>query len=241
MKLKEEIIGACLKCGRTGYVGQEICECMLKFRAYNRLVNHGFKQSLLDIVSDPTYAGPLYENGKFFVDYFLANLDEVESKGLSLYIFSRERGRGKTTLAHALCYQLALSFAHTAKYRRESSLSFGFERSNELLRSFNTDPLYHSTYYVLDDLGNEDRSGWRKELGTSVLQEVLPYRRENKLSTIITSNYAPNDLSNFYSGMLDSLLEIGPDGTMGGLMYRQVELGGGTDLRMEGSVWPVED
>lgn len=239
MTLRDEIVGACEKCGRTGYIGSETCECLLKLRAYNRLLDRGFRKRLLDISSNHNYQFPEFESGKNFVDYYLDNPLEVELKGLSLYIFSKERGRGKTTLAHHLMWRIAALFSETSNYRREDSLSFGFERSRNVLGGKHL--FGFSTFYVLDDLGSEDRSSqWKKELVISDLQELMHYRRDKHLSTIITSNYHPSDLSNIYDGVLDSLLEIRSDGSVGGALVRQVELGGGEDYRLleDASEWP---
>jgi len=238
VSLKDEIVGNCEKCGRTGYIGSEICECFLKFRSYNRLIDKGFSRNSLDISSSVDYTFPHFESGRGFVDYFLENPAEVESKGLTLYIFSNERGRGKTTLSHYIMWKMALAYSHTKNYRRENSLSFGFNRSRDVLGGERKFVL--PTFYVLDDLGSEGRSPqWKKELVISDLQELMHKRRDFNLPTIITSNYHPSSLSNIYDGVLDSLLEIKSDGNIGGSLIRQVELGGGEDFRfINNNGWP---
>jgi DNA replication protein DnaC len=191
----------------------------------------GFKKDMLDLVASSSYPGPVYESGVEFVNYYLANVQEVEDRGLSLYIFSRERGRGKTTLAHSIMYRIARLFSPTNKYRRGGDFSFDFERANELvLGPKGESPGYSSTFYVLDDLGNENKTGYLKGDGISELQEVLHTRRGKP--TIITSNYNPQELSNLYAGLLDSLLEISSDGVVHGSLFRQIELGGPEDLRL---------
>ena len=241
MGLKDEIVGICEKCGKTGYVGSEICECLLKFRAYNRLLDKGFHKRLLDKASDPNFKFPVFESGRGFVEYYLSDFAKVEQEGFMLYISSRERGRGKTTLAHYIMWKAAHLYSRTENYRREDSLSFGFERAKKVLGDEKGPE--HTTFYVLDDLGSETRTpAWKKELVISDLQELLHYRRDKHLPTVITSNYHPSDLSNIYEGVLDSLLEIRPDGTIGGRLIRQVELGGDEDYRLleEDSEWPTD-
>jgi len=242
MGLKDEIVGVCEKCGRTGYVDHEICECLLKFRAYNRLMGSGFHKKLLDKVSSLDFKFPKFESGKGFVEYYLSDLAKVEAEGFMLYIFSNERGRGKTTLAHYIMWKVAYSYSRTENYRREDSLSFGFERAKTVLG--NEKGPEHTTFYVLDDLGSETRTpAWKKELVLSDLQELLHYRRDKHLPTVITSNYPPLGLSKIYNGALDSLLEIKSDGTIGGSLIRQVELGGDEDYRLleEDSEWPTDE
>jgi hypothetical protein len=212
---------------------------MLKFRSYNRLIGNGFSKKLLDIVSSEHYQLPVFESGNDYVQYYITHPEEVESGGFILYIFSTERGKGKTTLAHYLMWRTAMRFSSTENYRRERSLSFGFNRSREILGNEGAPPL--PTFQVLDDLGSEPRIPlWKKELVISDLQELLHYRRDKHLPTVITSNYHPSNLSNLYDGVVDSLLEIRPDGLIGGSLARQVELGGGEDLRLlDTSGWPV--
>jgi len=238
MDLKTEILASCGKCGHTGVVNNELCDCIFRFRALNRMVDTGFNLSTLRLVSGK-YRIPEIVSGGEYLDYYQSNQEDVESKGLSLYIFSREKGRGKTTLAHRLIYQTARYFAITSRYRR--SRNYGFERSDRFLADRDAE-LWKSTFYVLDDLGAEDGSAsWTRKKAVASFQELFHYRRDNKLSTIITSNYHPSDLSSLYDGVLDSLLEIAPDGKIGGVVFRQVEIGGGEDLRLseEASEWPL--
>jgi len=238
MTLKDDIIDSCNLCNRTGVYEGRVCPCILKFRAFNRLIFGGFNLNNLYLVSD-FYEIPFVLSGSECIDLYMNSPALIENEGLSLYIFSREKGRGKTTLAHSLLYNIACYFMRTDHYDRNRD--WCFERVDKFLENakFSEDN-WKSTYYVLDDLGSEDRSApWKFDLFLSSLQQLLHYRRDNKLPTIITSNYHPSDISSIYNGLVDSLLEIGPDGNIGGKLYRQVELGGGEDLRLSDSSWPV--
>ena len=153
-------------------------------------------------------------------------------------MYSKERGRGKTTLAHYLAYKIAEATRPLDKYQRD--LDFGFDHIEDFCKTEN----WKSRVYVLDDLGNENRSAsWKKEEFSSNLQKCLHYRRDRKLVTLITSNYAPSNLSSLYEGVIDSLLEVNPMGIIGGIVFRQVEVVGGEDLRtvQEFSRWPELD
>jgi DNA replication protein DnaC len=165
----------------------------------------------------------------------MENIDFVLSKGLGLYMYSKERGRGKTTLAHYLVYKIAEHTRPLDKYVRD--LDFGFDHIEDFCKNDN----WKSRVYVLDDLGNENRSAsWKKEEFVSNLQKCLHYRRDRGLVTFITSNYAPSNLSTLYEGVIDSLLEVNPSGIISGTVFRQVEVVGGEDLRtvQEFSRWP---
>jgi len=238
MDLKTELLSECDRCGHTGVIGTELCECSYRFRALNRMVYTGFNLKTSKLVSGD-YHIPEIESGEEYLDYYLDNPEAVEKSGLGLYLYSREKGRGKTTLAHRLVFQVARYFAHTSRYKRDRN--YAFERTDRFLADKDSG-LWKSSFYVLDDLGAEDGSAsWTRKKALSAFQELLHFRRDNQLPTIITSNYEPSDLSRLYDGVLDSLLEISPDGYLGGVMFRQVEIGGGEDFRLskEESAWPL--
>ena len=241
--LKSSIIGSCELCGKTGFLPDNSpCKCLLKFRAFNRLILGGFTMKSLELVSSDFYELPIIESGEEFLDYYSINFDEIENRGLSLYIHSRERGRGKTTLTHYLVYKAALYFSHKDKYSTSRDYTFiNIEDLLEFDKNGKAD-YWKSTWLVIDDLGNENRSAvWKKENVSSLMQKLMHYRRDRNLPTLITSNYKPDNLSVLYSGDLDSLLEIGPDGSIRGMVFREVEVGGGEDFRQvtDFTSWPV--
>lgn len=246
MSLRDEIVGTCQICQGVGtYKNSDedyvLCSCAIKFRAYNRLLDSGFCASTLDFVTDVGYHFPRFESGENFISYWVENPVEVLSKGLSLFMYSSERGRGKTTLAHYLVYALAKHFQQTENYSRDRT--YGFETAQELQLNFEESELWKSTVYVLDDLGAESaESPWKKEAFLSTLQQVMHFRRNNKLPTIVTTNYPPQFISNKYQNVLDSLFEIRPGGVITtGKVFRAVEIGGSEDLRLkeENTEWPV--
>jgi len=237
MDLQKRFVDLCPFCQQTGWLGDNVCSCMLKVRAYGKLLNSGFKPSVLDIISE-NYELPTIILGENFVDFYMKNLYTVEDKGLSLFIWSSEKGRGKTTLAHYLTYCAAYNFSFTSRY--STRRDYKFIHAN----NFNTaDPkeLSKVKWLVIDDLGNEDKSApWKSSKLRSDLMEIFQYRRDNFCPTIITSNYSPTDLSNLYAQELDSLLEINVDGSLQGVLFREVVLGGAEDLRKTlDSGWPT--
>ena len=243
-RLRDRIVGGCRVCGGEGYEGDKLCNCVIKFRVYNRLVDNGFNEGLLDLVSSAGYSLPMMESGSESVNHFLQHPFDVMNKGLSLYILSKENGRGKTTLAHYLVYVLAWPFAQTENYNRRRT--YAFADMHTLLEAFlggaDVQDVWKATVLVLDDLGSESRSAtWKIDTVISMLHRILHYRRDKKLPTIITSNFPATSLTGFYNGVLDSVLEIRPDGIIGGQVFRQVEVGGGEDFRLAEGVsdWPT--
>ncbi len=245
--LRDKIVGGCITCGGDGFDGQDLCNCSIKFRVYNRLIAGGFNERIIDFISSPAYALPMMESGYAAVEYFMRNPFVVMEKGLSLFLHSKENGRGKTTLAHYLAYVWAWPFAHTEHYRRDRTYAFLdmhtlVEKAGERFVKFGEEKIdaWKATFLVIDDLGSENRQGWRKEEVTALLHRILHFRRDAKLPTLITTNFTPDTLSGFYSGMVDSVLELRPDGLVGGKLFRQVEMGGGEDFRLipETSEWP---
>jgi hypothetical protein len=228
MDLKDEIVGGCTLCNGVGYIGIEACQCLIKFRTYNRLVNGGFNKDVIDFCLMDNYELPYMELGENFIEFFVNNLDKVDKKGLSLILYSQYRGRGKTTLSHYLSYKYMNNFMDTSNYDRDRTCCFEFV--SDFIDNFE-DRNWKSKLYVLDDLGNEDLGGWKKEVQITRLQRVLQHRRMFRLPTIITTNYPPRELSEKYSGVLDSLLEIGVGDIVGGERFKGVCVGGVNDLR----------
>ena len=235
--LTTRIQGSCPVCSGTGFVGTELCNCALKFRVFNRMIRGGFHENTLDLVSSPEYKLPMLESGLSDLTYFVNNPFEVMSKGLSLYLFSKENGRGKTTLAHYLVYVTLWTLSKTENY--DPRRTYAFENMHDMCereRRGWDEETWKSTILVVDDIGTESRSiQWKREIALSMMHRVMHYRLDNCLPTIFTSNYTPSSLSVFYEGVLDSVLEIRPDGVIGGRVFRQIEVGGGEDYRLQAS------
>lgn len=242
MSLKDEILDSCKICKGSGWSMGSACACLLRFRVWNRMINSGFSKRLISIVDKDDYQLPIIEEGQSFVEFFLANSNFVEENGLGLFLYSQDKGRGKTTLAHKLILEASKGFVSKDTY--STRRTYAFQHVEDLLKAFKDgkDDSWMSTWYVLDDLGNEDRNTeWKRNLFLTSIQKVIHYRRDKQLPTILTSNYRPADLSMIYKGELDSLLEIHPSGELGGVLYRSVRVGGPEDLRLlhTESVWPV--
>lgn len=240
--MPNRFLGSCGLCNEQGFLldsqGFDCipCDCLMKQRAFNRLCSSGFSESILDFVSSDRYSFPVIEEGESFLTNYINNPKDVELAGLGLFLYSETRGKGKTTLTHKIMFDVTKSFCDKSVYSSERE--YAFENIESFMNDF-AEENWKKTWYVLDDLGNENLSGWKRDAIITNLHRMLHYRRDNQLPLVITSNFPPERLSSLYGGKLDSLLEIRPDGLLGGLMYRAVKVGGQQDFRlgMEGSKW----
>jgi hypothetical protein len=243
------LVRSCGKCDEQGFLEDSLgfptvpCECLLSARATSRLISGGFKKGALELVKGDIYQIPDKSEGLKFVEYAVNSPDSFEDKGLGLYVFSEGRGQGKTTLVHHIMYNVCRYFYGPEVY--DSSRTFAFEHIDDFLLSMkdeNSLEKWKATWYVLDGLGNEDTSAkWKKDFALSALQRLFHYRRDNNLPILITSNKPPEVLTAFYSGVLDSLLEIQPDGGLGGLSYRAVHVISEVDYRLQTEIskWEI--
>lgn len=248
-KLKIEMTSGCPVCGGSCIVDFEDCSCFLRFKAYNRLcganeegVRYGFSRDLLDIVSDEdVYIFDTFpeiedkEQIETLIEY-IDKPDKVFENGLSLYLYSQEYGRGKTTLAHFIAYVFS-EYLFLDLYNYQKIFSKGpnrdnlfFLRNSQKILESPEDYMY-TPFLVIDDMGNENKSAsWKRETAISAYQMLFHYREDNRLPTVITSNYTPEKLNELYARQLESLLGITVEGDLRG-RFRSIELGGGEDLR----------
>ncbi len=251
--LKTRIQGACSLCGGDGYLDATLCNCALKFRAFNRLLYGGFHEDTLNLVSGVDFQLPLIEKGVEQFNFIVKNPMKALEDGLSLFIHSKENGLGKTTLAHYITYCWLWVFSKTENYKPSRFYAFksiqdlydeeeirkGELRRPSEYRSVQT-PSWEATVLVVDEFANESRNAaWSIESNTAFLNRIFHYRRAKCLPTFITSNSNPTTVSSLYSGVLDSVLEIRPDGCIGGKLFREIEVGGDGDFRLKESNWPV--
>lgn len=231
------LINSCGKCDEDGFLTDSYgfrsvpCECLLKARAKSRLLESGFKKKAIDIVSGNYDLPEIEESDIKYVEYVLKNPLKFEEKGLGLYLYSEDRGRGKTTLAHHICYSACKYFFDPSVYH--SDRTFSFLHIEDFLAALKSDSdSWKATWLVIDDMGNEDSSSeWKRSANLALLQKAFHYRRDANLPIIITSNKPPEAISMFYQGVMDSLLEISPGGKLGGVSYRSVKVLGAIDLR----------
>ena len=123
---------------------------------------------------------------------YVDSFDKYFSEGIGLY-FEGSLGTGKTHLAAAIANEL-LRRKIPVIFKTSSDLfncikatmrSDSEDSSEKIIRQYGKVDLL-----VIDDIGKEFATDWT----TSVLFSILNARYENKIPTIITTNYTPKEL-----------------------------------------------
>lgn len=150
----------------------------------------------LSKVTDHTFLiRPAQENIKPALDQYIRDLGAGKRYGLFIY---GPTNVGKTFAAAYVVNtvrHLRLMNAALVNFSRSLSAlqgTFGNEEEHQALLRI----LFHTPLLVIDDLGMEYRAGDRPELSWAVSKfyEIIDFRREEELPTIITSNRTPEEL-----------------------------------------------
>ena len=123
------------------------------------------------------------------VDSFVNDFIDWEVRGAGLYIFSAEKGTGKTFLASCICNELMKKFPLGTKFVQEGrilDMIANYKKQNDYSKDNPVDIFKRCRVLVIDDLG-QSRTGvdWREDEIFGIVNE----RYQNKKVTIITSNY----------------------------------------------------
>lgn len=120
---------------------------------------------------------------------YVTNFSKMQTSNCGLYFWSTTPGTGKTFLACCLCgsimlkHNLRIRFITDADYIDVVGESFkrsaGAEDKSEIYRTCDL--------LILDDIGSYKVNDWQKR----ELFRLINYRLDNRLLTIYTSNFAP--------------------------------------------------
>lgn len=129
-----------------------------------------------------------------FIQCWLRDFEEMEQKGMGLYLFSGTPGSGKTFMAACLANELiqengkrvrfATSMDIIEEIKRSWDFSSGYSESMVLQELTDTDIL------IIDDFGVEQPKNWIAER----FYQVINSRYAMRKITIITSNMSVDDL-----------------------------------------------
>jgi len=157
-----------------------------------------------------------------------ADLGYVEDRSRERYalFLTGEYGRGKTWLASAVFKNLLAR--HTSGmwrmfhwFIREVQSTYhssAKQSSDAIIRAYQKTPLL-----LLDDVGDLERGSRETEDRTRLLYEVLDYRNNYLLPTIITTNLNPNEMeAQFGARTFQRILEMSAFAVMAGDNLREV-------------------
>jgi DNA replication protein DnaC len=201
--------GYCGKCSYGWLIGEDgrarPCACIAKRRISDRqkaidelLHRHraGMAQKLARVSAHTFIVRPGHEHIRPALDQYIRDI--ATGKRYGFFIYGRT-GVGKTwaaayiinTLRHLRLKTAALvNFSRVLSALRQT---FGDDSEHQAL----LDVLYDTPVLAFDDLGMEYRTNENPELSWAVSEfyKVIDYRREEELSTIITTNRTPEELA----------------------------------------------
>lgn len=189
---------------KEGYEIYKKCECGLlrdkicESRSESSGIPEKYKVARLSRFSLDVYQ---QEGSKELIDFtyaciqcWLRDFEEMEQKGMGLYLFSGTPGSGKTFMAACLANELirengkrvrfATSMDIIEEIKRSWDFSSGHSESQVLQELTDTDVL------IIDDFGVEQPKNWIAER----FYQIINARYTLKKITIITSNLSVEDL-----------------------------------------------
>lgn len=200
----------CHKCGGYGYILSEdgegrfhgiTCECLRKELDERRLrfanLPPAFRDMKLKTFNAAIYRQPDSRDkinvACRIIKRYLDNFDEMEKSGMGLYLYSREKGSGKTRMAASIVNELLtrgklVKFATSTAVLKEIKDSWNGE--GEYTESRLLDQLVVTDIFVIDDFGTEKVADWINDKFYHIVNE----RYIRKKVTIFTSNNALDQL-----------------------------------------------
>lgn len=126
------------------------------------------------------------------INYWLKNLEDMQSKGIGLYLYSKTKGSGKTKMITSIANELI-----GEEYKRQVKFATSLQILNEIKNTWqnNTETqlimdLVNTEILIIDDFGTEQVKDWIGEKFYSIINE----RYIAKKITLFTSNYAIDEL-----------------------------------------------
>lgn len=126
------------------------------------------------------------------IKYYLDNFNEMQARGMGLYLHSDTKGSGKTrmaaSIANFLLEEHQVKFAVSTVILRE--IQYTWSKDSEYTESKILNDLTNSEILIIDDFGTEKSASWINDKFYHIVNE----RYINKKVTIFTSNFELNKL-----------------------------------------------
>ncbi|MBR6411396.1 MAG: ATP-binding protein [Clostridia bacterium] len=218
----------CPKCGDSGYIGIQMCDCMkreiiLESYKYSG-IGELLKTQTFDTFKLEYYRGSdeTYKLMSANLDYIRRYADRFDEEGGNM-LFMGATGLGKTHLCSALARQL-IDTGHDVLYVSAINMLADFEKQRfggtaPEAENDGVDRYYGADLLIIDDLGTEIAN----QFTLSVLYGVINGRMNRKQATIINTNLTNRELQARYTDRIVSRL----------LGEYAVILFKGTDVRMQ--------
>ncbi|MGN0506278.1 MAG: ATP-binding protein [Lachnospiraceae bacterium] len=199
----------CPDCQDTGMIGEERCHC--------------FKQAVVDLLYKQSNLGDILKEENFSTfsfDYYnnteadavtgmtpLQNMHRIYDTAVAFVkkfdseyqnlLFYGNSGLGKTFLSHCIANEL-IGTAHTVlyltAYQLFDILGKSFKEDTEASNAASAEHILDCDLLIIDDLGTELSTAFT----ISRFSQCINERYLNKRSTIISTNFSIQDLSNMY-------------------------------------------
>jgi primosomal protein DnaI len=160
--------------------------------------------------SDVYGEGSGFEKKLDFLKKYVAGFETLQEKGdrNGIYLFSTEKGCGKTFLASVICNEIFARYLYPAiccsEARLLDYLGTAYNRNTEQSPK---DNLKNIRMLFIDDIGQK-KTG--REYLDDVLFDILDYRMQKHLPTIFTSNFGIKQLAHagIESRIIDRIYSI---------------------------------
>jgi DNA replication protein DnaC len=203
----------CRDCGDTGFVGEVICHCFreailkenIRSSGIGKLIEtQSFENFELGIYSDPEQKKRMEHNVNAAREFALSLA--ASSKNLLLI---GKTGTGKTHISTAIA-KLAIERGCEVIYDSAQNIIAAFEddkfRSGYNQTESKSDKYLECELLILDDLGTEFNTAF----SVSCIYNLLNTRLNRGLSTVISTNLTPEELSTKYDDRIYSRI-VGKD------------------------------
>lgn len=128
------------------------------------------------------------ENAKKCAVNYILNFETFKIKGIGLYLYSKEKGSGKTRLACSIANALMNREYISIKFIRTldllSIIRDTYKKDSGITERETVDRIKKVKFLILDDIGAEKPTEWV----CGEFLKILDYRISNKLITFFTSN-----------------------------------------------------
>ena len=209
----------CVDCGDSGYVGVQICDCLME------LYKEELRESLSNLfkLGDETFTNfdltyyddtPSEDTGvsprrsmEIIYETCVEYARKFSSRSLNLF-FNGAPGLGKTFLSSCIAHVVADS-GHSVVYDTASSIFSKFEDAKFMRTEFPDEARNETKRYlecdllIFDDLGSEMTTAFT----VSALYEIINTRLITRKKTIVSSNLTLSELHRRYNAQILSRIE----------------------------------